>query len=465
MVPMLRQFILTDTALLVRSTHRLLFRRLVGMAVLVSIMAAGGFYFAERIRFAATLRDNVLLSAARLQTLAQADLDAPGPVDGKRLQGHLEKFLLYGQQQQLSLAAAIEFKDVHGRTLAYQHNPEILSAQELGELYNASRFRWSGDGVGVQHELAFLDARPFLHILIPFTSSSGETVAYGDGLFSIRQDVFREANTRMGLAIALAVCIVLGTAGLLYPVIFRMMRQLHASSMRLLEANLETLNILGRAAAKRDSDLDTHNYRVTIYAVRIAERMGLDRRRMRGLIKGAFLHDVGKIGIRDALLHKPGGLTPEEFAEVRQHVQHGRDIVARTEWLHDALDVIGGHHEHFDGTGYDQQLQGEAIPLTARIFAVSDVFDALATARPYKEAFAYDVTVAIMKDGRGSHFDPQVLDAFWPIAADLHHVCSTSSSQELDAVLRDLCAQYFSSDIEELLLPMRLGAVPAGQAT
>jgi len=438
-MPKQTQLTWTDRALLSRALHRLLFKRLLGMTLAVCILTACGFYLVERARFTATLRDNVLFSAARFQLLAQEQLNTPGLGDHKRLQDILDNFMLYGQQQQQGAAATLTLMDTQGRVAASRRNPAFNSAPELDGYLEAKRYQLPAESGGVLYELVFLGPRPFLHILIPFANAKGNAVAYGECLFAIRESVIHDANLRMGLTLALAVSLVLATSGLLYPVLLRLLRQMHTNFLDLLEANLESLSVLSRASAKRDSDVDSHSYRVTIYAVRLGERMALDRQAMRSLIKGAFLHDVGKIGIRDALLHKPGRLSPEEMEEMRQHVQHGRDIVSRSTWLRDALEIIGGHHERFDGTGYDQQLKGQDIPLVARIFAVADVFDALATARPYKKALPYEAAIGIMGSGRGSHFDSEVFDAFWPIATDLHRICSTSSSQELDATLRNLC--------------------------
>src|SRR5690606_25377678 len=106
---------------------------------------------------------------------------------------------------------------------------------------------------------------------------------------------------------------------------------------------------------------------------------------MHALIKGALLHDVGKIGVSDGILLKPGRLTDDEFKEMRRHVEYGYDIVGPVRWLSDACDVVRHHHEKYDGSGYDGKLSNGQIPLAARIFAIADVFDALTSRRPYKE--------------------------------------------------------------------------------
>ena len=198
--------------------------------------------------------------------------------------------------------------------------------------------------------------------------------------------------------------------------------------------------MLGSAIAKRDSDTDAHNYRVTFYSVRLAEAIGLDEPKIRSLIKGAFLHDVGKIAIRDATLLKPGRLNTEEFTEMQSHVQHGLEIVENAGWLADAGQVIG----------YPNGLAGEAIPITARIFAIADVFDALTSARPYKEAIPPDQSLAILREGAGRHFDPALLEAFEPLAPVLY---ATMSRQEdaLRATLDEVIRPYLKNMLREAI--------------
>jgi HD-GYP domain-containing protein (c-di-GMP phosphodiesterase class II) len=242
------------------------------------------------------------------------------------------------------------------------------------------------------------------------------------------------------------------TAGLLYPSIMMLLRRLGTTSGRLLDANLETLKVLGSTISKRDSDTDLHNYRVTIYAVRIAEAMGISSGKIRSLIKGAFLHDVGKIGITDKILLKPGKLTEAEFEEMKRHVDHGVDIVQRSDWLQDTVDVVGSHHEKYDGTGYTKRVRSREIPLNARIFAVVDVFDALTSKRPYKEPMGLDDTMNIMEQGRDSHFDPQVFDVFARLAPDLYaEIAHTATLESLQQDLELIIEKYFRSDIGPLI--------------
>jgi len=262
--------------------------------------------------------------------------------------------------------------------------------------------------------------KPHLRIVFPVKDSSGETIGVADALFAFSPETiraFRRSGVRAGAWIALAVLL---TAAILYPVLLHLTGQVVGFSVRLLDANLDTLETLGNAIAQRDSDTNAHNYRVTVLSARIGEEVGLSAADMRTLIKGAFLHDVGKIGIPDRILHKPGRLDGEEFEEMKTHVEHGREILGRSEWLQDALNVVLYHHEMVAGKGYPRGVAGEEIPLTARIFAIADVFDALTSKRPYKNPFTFEQAMKILEEGRGTHFDPHLLDAFSRIAKPLY---------------------------------------------
>jgi putative two-component system response regulator len=181
----------------------------------------------------------------------------------------------------------------------------------------------------------------------------------------------------------------------------------------------EIIWCLAQAMASRDGNTGDHIERVATVAELIAEGIGLDRLQRRNIYLAAPLHDIGKIGIPDAILQKPGKLTPDEIEQMRQHVPIGVGILRNSsaELSRVAVAIIGGHHEKWDGSGYPQGLSGEEIPIEARIVAVADVFDALCSARPYKPAWspqkAYDEIIACS----GTHFDPACVAAFrrkWP---------------------------------------------------
>ena len=245
-------------------------------------------------------------------------------------------------------------------------------------------------------EVIHINDRPYIHVVIAIPDSAGLLAVYGEGLYALSNSAFAAARNAAFRTAGYVLLIVLLTSLLLYPVILSLTNRLAGFSERLLSANLETIQVLGNAIAKRDSDTDAHNYRVTLYAIHLAQAAGLDTETFRGLIKGAFLHDVGKIGITDQILHKPEKLDVDEFDTMKTHVEKGLEIIHRSSWLGDATDVVGSHHEKFDGNGYPNQLQGENIPIGARIFAITDVFDALTSRRPYKEPFSFEKTMQIL---------------------------------------------------------------------
>lgn len=129
---------------------------------------------------------------------------------------------------------------------------------------------------------------------------------------------------------------------------------------------------------------------------------------------------------------------------MKDHVQHGLDIISGSNWLSDAALVVGSHHEKFDGSGYPQGTAGEEIPLLARIFAVADVFDALTSRRPYKEPLSYPAALSVLQQGRGSHFDPTIVDAFTDIAQELYQACSGEDDQGVRDQLKAVITRYFS---------------------
>ncbi len=288
------------------------------------------------------------------------------------------------------------------------------------------------------------------HILMatPLVDAGGKPVAYVESIFAVSPQAIASARKEIRRTVLGVIGIVLVTTLLLYPTINLLTRQLSSLTINLLDANLETLKVLGSAIAKRDSDTDAHNYRVTIYAVRLAETIGMDPQAIQSLIKGAFLHDVGKIGIRDKILLKPGRLNDKEFEIMKTHVPHGLDIVNRSAWLKDAIDVVGYHHEKVDGSGYCEGLDSQGIPLAARVFAMADVFDALTSLRPYKEPFSFEKTMAILEEGRGKHFDANLLDAFTRIARPLYDEFAGRENDGLKTQLEEIIQRHFSRDAE-----------------
>lgn len=229
----------------------------------------------------------------------------------------------------------------------------------------------------------------------------------------------------------------------LYPVVVHLSADNERKAQEVLDSHISMMEALGRAIAKRDSDTGAHNYRVAWIAASIAERMGVAGGAMQALIAGSFLHDVGKIGIPDAILLKPGRLDDAEMRIMRTHVAQGEEIVTGMGWLDGANAVVAAHHEKWNGSGYPRQLAGEAIALSARIFAVADVFDALCSKRPYKEPMGFDATMAILEKDTGSHFDPAVMAVFRSMARAIFDRLANISEADSRQLLEDRVRKHF----------------------
>jgi putative two-component system response regulator len=173
-----------------------------------------------------------------------------------------------------------------------------------------------------------------------------------------------------------------------------------------------------RALDFRDNETGDHSRRVTLLTVELARLMGMSDSELIHVRRSALLHDIGKIGVPDHILHKPGPLTEDEWVIMRKHPQFAHDMLAPIEYLRSALDIPFCHHERWDGTGYPRGLKGEQIPLIARIFAVVDVWDALSSDRPYRKAWPYEKIVEHMRQQSGTHFDPKAVELFLQMMGD-----------------------------------------------
>jgi HD-GYP domain-containing protein (c-di-GMP phosphodiesterase class II) len=221
--------------------------------------------------------------------------------------------------------------------------------------------------------------------------------------------------------------------------------QAHLLGQReLLESHIALMEALGRAIARRDSDNGIHNYRVAWISATLAEEVGLHGTRMQELIVGSFLHDVGKIGIPDHILLKPGPLSEEEMSVMRTHVGMGEDIVAGAGWLAGGQAVVAGHHEKWDGSGYPRGQAGTDIALVARIFAIADVFDALCSRRPYKEPMPLSQALQLLQDGAGKHFDPHLVKVFSHLASSVYRTITEASEEQLQAMLERMVRKHFN---------------------
>ncbi|MGH9901227.1 MAG: HD domain-containing phosphohydrolase [Pyrinomonadaceae bacterium] len=173
-----------------------------------------------------------------------------------------------------------------------------------------------------------------------------------------------------------------------------------------------TLKALTAALETRDQETHGHSERVVSFSLRLGREMGLDKEQMRSLEFGSLLHDIGKIGVPDAILRKPAALTREEWTKMREHPLHGRQILREIAFLEGASRVVAQHHERWDGSGYPLGLKGREIDLNARIFAVADAFDAMTSDRVYRKGRPYEAAAAELDEFADIQFDPRVVAAF-----------------------------------------------------
>jgi len=298
------------------------------------------------------------------------------------------------------------------------------------------------------YETKLFGGAPHVILSVPMVNSSGKVVARVEEVVAVSPKVLAEIEDRILKTILTVFSIVLTTTLAFYPIYRALLNQQLKLTQNILDSNLEILQVLGRAIAKRDSNTDTHNYRVTIYAVSLSEAIKLQHETIQSLIKGAFLHDVGKIGISDTILLKPGKLSKEEFEVMKDHVQHGIDIIKRSEWLKDAADIVGCHHEQFGGNGYPMGLKGQSIPVGARIFAIADVFDALTSRRPYKDSLPYPSAINLIKEKCGINFDPDLVNVFVSIIGPIYKEINNSDNKILHHKMEIIINKYFSKKSE-----------------
>lgn len=194
--------------------------------------------------------------------------------------------------------------------------------------------------------------------------------------------------------------------------------KLKEANAQILEAYEATIEGWSRALDLRDRETEGHSQRVTALTIQLAKQLGLGIEELAHIRRGALLHDIGKLGVPDAILHKTGKLTDEEWVSMRKHPQFAYDMLQNVEYLRPALEIPFCHHEKWDGTGYPRGLKGEAIPVPARLFAIVDVWDALRSDRPYRPAWTKEQALAYIRDESGKHFDPQLVELFFKVIVE-----------------------------------------------
>ena len=306
-----------------------------------------------------------------------------------------------------------------------------------------SRSPLSPEMNGIEVSVVKHQGSTYLWIASPISNISDVIIGYAEAIKRADTEAMAHYQQRRFFSIAAGVFFVLLLALALFPLFLRAYRDLKENEKLLLASNLSTIKYLGDAIALRDSETSLHNFRVTLYAIALGEEIGIAADRMRSLIKGAFLHDIGKIGITDNILLKAGSLTEEEFDIMKTHVELGSEIVGKDAWFRDALEVIAFHHEKYEGTGYPRGAKQEEIPLNARIFAIVDVFDALTSDRPYRAALRLEKAHEILQDGAGTHFDTELLRIFLKISPELYRDIAHLDKEVLERLLREKVEYYF----------------------
>lgn len=260
-----------------------------------------------------------------------------------------------------------------------------------------------------------------LHLWIPIPRSDDDVV----GVIEMQRDISPQIKQAQLVQLGLLLVIFCGIL-----ILFFALRRTFIISTRIIDSKNhelnqlvktiertydESLTALSSALDSRDNETQGHSTRVTAYAVRLGKELGLSEEELNDLARGALLHDVGKIGVPDAILKKPGGLTSEDWIFMRSHVHIGYQMLQHIEFLQRSLDVVRYHHERWDGTGYPYGLKGAQIPLIASIFTICDTYDAITSDRPYRIGRLYEDARIEIECCSGTQFNPRVVQAFLQI--------------------------------------------------
>jgi putative two-component system response regulator len=214
-------------------------------------------------------------------------------------------------------------------------------------------------------------------------------------------------------------------------------QEVQQATLKIRERERDTVMHLAQLAQYRDAETGAHILRMAHYSARIAKQLGFSLEDQELLLDAAAMHDIGKVGIPDALLCKPGKFEPHEFEAMKAHTRLGFDLIkdSQSEILQAGAAVALGHHEKFDGSGYPSGLKGEDIPIFCRIVAVADVFDSLTSKRPYKPAWPLEEAAQYLRDGAGTHFDPRCVEAFLQAWSDILRIRERFADAEDPAAL------------------------------
>jgi len=406
-----------------RADERALLLRfsLIGLVVTVAMAAALG-YFIQRQLVDGALQSATELAVTQVAALVRPDITADdiaspfSPQLHARLDAVARRILGSGDIVRMKIwnrdgvviysdeDTEVGYRDAHNTGLA-----EAISGRPTGELASLS-----GSEHAVERKWGSL-----LEIYIPLRATDSDQILGAYEVYHTTTSLDRRVG-EIRRTIALGV---FGGFGVLYLALFgvvlgaarRLVRHTRANrrlTHEVTQAYDDAIEGWGRALDLRDHETEGHSQRVTEMAVEMARQWGMSRTEIVDVRRGALLHDIGKMGVPDEILNKPGSLTEDEWVIMRAHTDYAREMLQGLGFLGRALDIPVHHHERWDGTGYPDGLAGEEIPLSARIFAVADVWDALSNDRPYRRAWPTERVVGHLVEGAGSHFDPDAVQTF-----------------------------------------------------
>jgi len=421
--------------------RRLTIRLLIAGTVIGAVMGVAVWIFQHN-----RINDNIIETAHHgvelLNDQVRPYLDAEGSTNQAALQRRLNSFAAHALRSSAGRFVAVRIYSMRFEALAHVEDSAYKHYESIRRLM--AEMESPHESMDIVHtKIVTIAQRPHIQIMAPLSNRLSKPAAYVVAVYALSIKATNAIQHNTVKAVLSVIGIVILITSLLYPVIVTLLSQVSKTSTQLLESHIEILKLLGSAIAKKDSETDLHNYRVTIIAVRLAEACDFGPTAIQSLIKGAFLHDVGKLAVPDAILRKKGRLNRQEMRTMQGHVRHGLDILKRSTWLSDTVPIVGYHHEKYNGDGYCSGLKGRGIPKAARVFAIADVFDALTSKRHYKKAYSFNRTMTLMIEKRGRHFDPGILDRFIPIAKGLYEQLTISAPDELEAQVRKIIDTYF----------------------
>ena len=426
-----------------QALHKFLALRLGLIAVVLGLITSASlwFYGIEQLEHDAVKQARTVaqtLISDHKETLKVLDVKEQGGQEEPAAEQAQKTLLEWSNQQINQTFTFIEIYNAEGEEIVVAQSSDPF-ARHLAE----SRDHLNPK-VESQYKPYFEKGTLFVQTFTPLKFGQDDRIiGYLELMYTYPPQLLKRQKEYLIEAVITVVISILLTALVLYPILLRLFNVVNQQKHAILKGNLEMMSLLGSAISKRDSDTDAHNFRVTLYAIALAESVDLPLNERQALLKGAFVHDIGKIAISDTILLKPGPLNDEEFSIMKTHVSEGLDIIHSASWLQEGRDVVAFHHEKVDGSGYPNGLARNHIPINARIFALADVFDALTSKRPYKEPMPLQKALGILREGRGKHFDPALTDAFLQLAPDLYRNYYGLERQALEQRLNHIVKRYF----------------------